>query len=348
MKYDRRTHLEEFQIDDLVCCKNFRGDDKWIPGKIVGKKGTSLHNFDPRTGKGPITGIKLEKGGGIVKKMRVEMESVNPSTQEEQVPSLSPGLTSQRSDQDSEVQSDTDDGKSLEPLRSLDPEAMREEGPVLRRNPPRSRIPPDLIFVDSNSTARQSSFKLATVSVNCDVEEGAIFLNDLEAKSFNILLDLSALNKSIQTTSLIKIVTRQYWDIDSASVFSAYTPVVASARLAALDYPALVIGHSTLGWGVGPYYFNPLARSTDLGLDVSPAFSVVGKLYSELSELGSCVSHISESQFTATVAARGSRHHTTGQPLTCAASLAHHVEEGFDFWSGEDIVTAVIEMHIDF
>ncbi|UYV77135.1 QTRTD1 [Cordylochernes scorpioides] len=42
----------------------------------------------------------------------------------------------------------------------------------------------DLIFVDSNSTARQSSFKLATVSVNCDVEEGAIFLNDLEAKSF--------------------------------------------------------------------------------------------------------------------------------------------------------------------
>ncbi|UYV73175.1 hypothetical protein LAZ67_10002087 [Cordylochernes scorpioides] len=42
----------------------------------------------------------------------------------------------------------------------------------------------DLIFVDSNSTARQSSFKLATVSVNCDVEEGAVFLNDLEAKSF--------------------------------------------------------------------------------------------------------------------------------------------------------------------
>ncbi|UYV65957.1 GSPT1 [Cordylochernes scorpioides] len=40
------------------------------------------------------------------------------------------------------------------------------------------------IAIDSNSTARQSSFKLATVSVNCDVEEGAIFLNDLEAKSF--------------------------------------------------------------------------------------------------------------------------------------------------------------------
>ncbi|UYV83341.1 hypothetical protein LAZ67_23000637 [Cordylochernes scorpioides] len=56
--------------------------------------------------------------------------------------SLFPGLTSQRADQDSEVQSDTDDGKSLEPLRSLDSEAMREEGPVLRRNTPRARRPP--------------------------------------------------------------------------------------------------------------------------------------------------------------------------------------------------------------
>ncbi|UYV67231.1 K02A2.6-like, partial [Cordylochernes scorpioides] len=57
--------------------------------------------------------------------------------------SLSPGLTSQRSDQDSEVQSDTDDGKSLEPLLSLDPEALKEEGLVLRRNPPRARRPPE-------------------------------------------------------------------------------------------------------------------------------------------------------------------------------------------------------------
>ncbi|UYV71151.1 hypothetical protein LAZ67_8001892, partial [Cordylochernes scorpioides] len=48
----------------------------------------------------------------------------------------------------------------------------------------RSSDPFDLIFVDINSTTRQSSFKLATISVNCDVEEGAIFLNDLEAKSF--------------------------------------------------------------------------------------------------------------------------------------------------------------------
>ncbi|UYV83127.1 hypothetical protein LAZ67_22002370 [Cordylochernes scorpioides] len=39
-------------------------------------------------------------------------------------------------------------------------------------------------FVNSNSTARHSSFKLATISVNGVVKEGAIFVNDLEAKSF--------------------------------------------------------------------------------------------------------------------------------------------------------------------
>ncbi|UYV63245.1 hypothetical protein LAZ67_2003535 [Cordylochernes scorpioides] len=45
MKFDRRTQLEEFQIDDLVWCKNFRGGDKWIPGKIVGKKGTRVYTI---------------------------------------------------------------------------------------------------------------------------------------------------------------------------------------------------------------------------------------------------------------------------------------------------------------
>ncbi|UYV66683.1 SEPHS1 [Cordylochernes scorpioides] len=49
---------------------------------------------------------------------------------------------------------------------------------------------------DSNSTARQSSFKLATVGVNCDVKEGAIFLNDLEAKNFKgRRLDSSSLTR---------------------------------------------------------------------------------------------------------------------------------------------------------
>ncbi|UYV60410.1 hypothetical protein LAZ67_1001064 [Cordylochernes scorpioides] len=69
---------------------------------------------------------------------------------------LSPGLPSQRSDQDSEFQSDTDDRKSLEPLRSLDPEAMREEGPVQRWNPPRAslrKVGPAFALIKSQATS---------------------------------------------------------------------------------------------------------------------------------------------------------------------------------------------------
>ncbi|UYV79855.1 K02A2.6-like [Cordylochernes scorpioides] len=36
-----------------------------------------------------------------------------------------------------------------------------------------------------------------------------------------------------------------------------------------------------------------------------------------------------------------------GSPFTCTASSARHVEEELDFWEVEDIVTAVIEMHVD-
>ncbi|UYV70553.1 hypothetical protein LAZ67_7003515 [Cordylochernes scorpioides] len=68
---------------------------------------------------------------------------------------------------------------------------------------------------NSNSTARQSSFKLATVSVNCDVEEGAIFLNDLEAKSFKCRgrrLDSSlAMRFGQDPRSLLMILAAHAW-----------------------------------------------------------------------------------------------------------------------------------------
>ncbi|UYV74269.1 K02A2.6-like, partial [Cordylochernes scorpioides] len=157
MKYDRRTHLEEFQIDDLVWCKNFRGGDKWIPGKIVGKKGTRVYTIlihgqvkayhRDQIRKRWRNGEEDESGDG--ERQPEHSRGAGPSAIISEVvrdrgymESMSPGLTSQRSDQDSEVQSDTDDGKSLEPLPSLDPEALKEEGPVLRRNPPRVRRPP--------------------------------------------------------------------------------------------------------------------------------------------------------------------------------------------------------------
>ncbi|UYV61958.1 hypothetical protein LAZ67_1007166, partial [Cordylochernes scorpioides] len=157
MKYDRRTHLEEFQIDGLVWCKNFRGGDKWIPGKIVGKKGTRVYTIlihgqvkayhRDQIRKRWRNGEEDESGDG--ERQPEHSRGAGPSAiisgvvrDRGYMESMSPELTSQRSDQDSEVQSDTDDGKSLEPLRSLDPEALKEEGPVLRRNPPRARRPP--------------------------------------------------------------------------------------------------------------------------------------------------------------------------------------------------------------
>ncbi|UYV65781.1 K02A2.6-like [Cordylochernes scorpioides] len=160
MKYDRRTHLEEFQIDDLVWCKNFRGGDKWIPGKIVGKKGTRVYTIlihgqvkayhRDQIRKRWRNGEEDESGDG--ERQPEHSRGAGPNAIISEVvrdrgymESLSPGLTSQRSDQDSEVQSDTDDGKSLEPLPSLDPEALKEEGPVLRRNPPRARRLPALL-----------------------------------------------------------------------------------------------------------------------------------------------------------------------------------------------------------
>ncbi|UYV74425.1 K02A2.6-like, partial [Cordylochernes scorpioides] len=187
MKYDRRTHLEEFQIDDLVWCKNFRGGDKWIPGKIVGKKGTRVYTIlihgqvkayhRDQIRKRWRNGEEDESGDG--EHQPEHSRGAGPSAIISEVvrdrgymESLSPGLTSQRSDQDSEVQSDTDDGKSLEPLRSLDPEALKEEGPVLRRNPPRARRPP---LTENNYTTW--SMKMEAILDSKDLFEDVI-VND--------------------------------------------------------------------------------------------------------------------------------------------------------------------------
>ncbi|UYV66702.1 SLC4A11 [Cordylochernes scorpioides] len=189
MKYDRRTHLEEFQIDDLVWCKNFRGGDKWIPGKIVGKKGTRVYTIlihgqvkayhRDQIRKRWRNGEEDESGDG--ERQPEHSRGAGPSAIISEVvrdrgymESLSPGLTSQRSDQDSEVQSDTDDGKSLEPLRSLDPEALKEEGPVLRRNPPRARRPPPEIDIHNGGRSGQVHLLSRTIQ-GTYVSEGGGF-----------------------------------------------------------------------------------------------------------------------------------------------------------------------------
>ncbi|UYV77561.1 K02A2.6-like [Cordylochernes scorpioides] len=126
-KYKSTVLVVSNDIDYLVWCKNFRGGDKWIPGKIVGKKETRVYII-------LIHGqVKAYHRDQIRKRWRNGEEDESGDGERQPEHSRGAGLTSQRSDQDSEVQSDTDDGKSLEPLRSLDPEAMREECPVQRR-----------------------------------------------------------------------------------------------------------------------------------------------------------------------------------------------------------------------
>ncbi|UYV72114.1 K02A2.6-like [Cordylochernes scorpioides] len=107
-------------------------------GKIVGKKGTRVYTI-------LIHGqVKAYHRDQIRKRWRngEEDESGDGERQPEHSRGAGPSAIISEVVRDREVQSDTDDGKSLEPLRSLDPEAMREEGPVLRRNPPRVRRPP--------------------------------------------------------------------------------------------------------------------------------------------------------------------------------------------------------------
>ncbi|UYV83182.1 hypothetical protein LAZ67_23000087 [Cordylochernes scorpioides] len=228
MKYDRRTHLEEFQIDDLVWCKNFRGGDKWIPGKIVGKKGTRVYTIlihgqvkayhRDQIRKRWRNGEEDESGDG--ERQPEHSRGAGPSAIISEVvrdrgymESLSPGLTSQRSDQDSEVQSDTDDGKSLEPLRSLDPEALKEEGPVLRRNQPRARRPPEYNEeTETFETFYERLEQFLILEEAGDEKKKAYLLTLMGSKTYSVLKNLCSpiLPKDKTFDNLIDILKRHF------------------------------------------------------------------------------------------------------------------------------------------
>ncbi|UYV66714.1 WDR37 [Cordylochernes scorpioides] len=127
----------------------------------------------------------------------------------------------------------------------------------------------DLIFIDSNSTARQSSFKLATVSVNCDVEEGAIFLNDLEAKSFKAgCAAASQLSQKLKSTYKLKAST--------SKIVSTFKAPALCCHLA-VEY----LGHRDGVWEVAA------ARSQDLPLVASASADRTARIWDIPS--GSCL-----------------------------------------------------------
>ncbi|UYV70634.1 K02A2.6-like, partial [Cordylochernes scorpioides] len=152
MRYDRGRGQEEFEVDDKVWCKNFRGVG-WIPGRIVGRKGsrvyTVLINGQVKTYHRDQIRRRWTSGedGDEAREKREEEddpiwmapESMNSRRDRESFSSETAGLPQDpvSGDQGVEIES-----SPRESACSSDKEARTEERPLPRRNPPRDRRPP--------------------------------------------------------------------------------------------------------------------------------------------------------------------------------------------------------------
>ncbi|UYV73515.1 hypothetical protein LAZ67_10003901, partial [Cordylochernes scorpioides] len=152
MRYDRGRGQEEFEVDDKVWCKNFRGVG-WIPGRIVGRKGsrvdTVLINGQVKTYHRDQIRRRWTSGeeGDEAREKREEEddpiwmapESMNSRRDRESFSSETAGLPQDpvSGDQGVEIGS-----SPRESACSSDKEARTEERPLPRRNPPRDRRPP--------------------------------------------------------------------------------------------------------------------------------------------------------------------------------------------------------------
>ncbi|UYV75691.1 K02A2.6-like [Cordylochernes scorpioides] len=152
MRYDRGRGQEEFEVDDKVWCNNFRGVG-WIPGRIVGRKGsrvyTVLINGQVKTYHRDQIRRRWTSGeeGDEAREKREEEddpiwmapESMNSRRDRESFSSETAGLPQDpvSGDQGVEIGS-----SPRESACSSDKEARTEERPLPRRNPPRDRRPP--------------------------------------------------------------------------------------------------------------------------------------------------------------------------------------------------------------
>ncbi|UYV76695.1 K02A2.6-like [Cordylochernes scorpioides] len=152
MRYDRGRGQEEFEVDDKVWCKNFRGVG-WIPGRIVGRKGsrvyTVLINGQVKTYHRDQIWRRWTSGedGDEAREKKEEEddpiwmapESMNSRRDRESFSSETAGLPQDpvSGDQGVEIES-----SPRESACSSDREARTEERPLPRRNPPRDWRPP--------------------------------------------------------------------------------------------------------------------------------------------------------------------------------------------------------------
>ncbi|UYV64919.1 K02A2.6-like [Cordylochernes scorpioides] len=149
MKYDHGFQQDEFGIDDMVCCRNFRGGDRWIPGRIVGRKGSRVYTVlihgQVKSYHRDQIRKRWENGGDEDRQYGRHREETDIIVPEADMPnrgrSESPPIETARQQRDSGLVDQNDGGISGESSRSPDPE-VSNEGPIPRRNPPRNRRPP--------------------------------------------------------------------------------------------------------------------------------------------------------------------------------------------------------------
>ncbi|UYV62905.1 K02A2.6-like [Cordylochernes scorpioides] len=149
MKYDHGFQQDEFGIYDMVWCRNFRGGDRWIPGRIVGRKGSRVYTVlihgQVKSYHRDQIRKRWENGGDEDRQYGRQREETDIIVPEADMPnrgrSESPPIETARQQRDSGLVDQNDGGISGESSRSPDPEASNE-GPIPRRNPPRNRRPP--------------------------------------------------------------------------------------------------------------------------------------------------------------------------------------------------------------
>ncbi|UYV72010.1 K02A2.6-like [Cordylochernes scorpioides] len=149
MKYDHGFQQDEFGIDDMVWCRNFRGGDRWIPGRIVGRKGSRVYTVlihgQVKSYHRDKIRKRWENGGDEDRQYGRQREETDIIVPEADMPnrgrSESPPIETARQQRDSGLVDQNDGGISVESSRSPDLEASNE-GPIPRINPPRNLRPP--------------------------------------------------------------------------------------------------------------------------------------------------------------------------------------------------------------
>ncbi|UYV70291.1 K02A2.6-like, partial [Cordylochernes scorpioides] len=133
MKYDHGFQQDEFGIDAMVWCRNFRGGDRWIPGRIVRRKGSRVYTVlihgQVKSYHRDQIRKRWENGGDEDRQYGRQREKTDIIVPEADMPnrgrSESLPIETARQQRDSGLVDQNDGGISRESSRSPDPEAKK-------------------------------------------------------------------------------------------------------------------------------------------------------------------------------------------------------------------------------